>query len=127
MRAWRGTTIAGVASLHTLFALVVASGVVLPPEVLAEIGGAPLLAMRPGFGSADPPNLAALTFFWSISFGLALVGVGLLVREVEGRGQPVPRAVGGLLLAMAAVGAVLVPVSGFWLLLPPAFSVARTG
>lgn len=127
MRAWRGTVIAAVATLHTAFAGVVASGIVLAPELLAEIGGAPLLAMTPGFGSADPPNLAALAFFWSIAFGVAMFLVGLLVRDLERRDQRVPRGVGGVLLVAAAVGAVLIPAGGFWLLLPPAFSLARSG
>ena len=93
----------------------------------SRVGPAPLAQMTPGFGSADPPKLAALTFFWSISFGLALLVVGVLVRDLDRRGQPVPRVVGALLLGMAVVGAVLVPASGFWLVIPAAYGIARWG
>lgn len=124
---WRGPSIVAVAVLHTTFALVVASGVGFTPEMLASVGGSPpLTQMTPGFGSDQPPNLGALTFFWSIFFGLAMVVVGLLVRDVERRGERVPGAVGGLLLVMATLGAVLVPVSGFWLMIPVGLSLVRS-
>ena len=127
-RSWRGSSITVVAVLHTVFTLLVASGALLPPELLELAGGtAPLGRIRPGFGSAEPPDLPALAFFWSLAFGVGLATLGLLVRDVERRGERVPRTVGVLLLVGAAVGAALIPAGGFWLLLVPAFSLSRRG
>jgi hypothetical protein len=128
MRTWRGPSIIGIALLHTAFTLVVASGVLFDAETLASVGGvAPLAQMTPGFGSAQPPKIAALTFFWSIFFGLALTILGVLVRDLEQREQPIPHLAGWLLLAMGVLGGILVPVSGFWLVLPAAWSITRRG
>jgi hypothetical protein len=112
---WRGTSIVAIAAVHTLFTLAVAN----------QLGFA--AAIRPGVGSADPPDLAGLTFSWSILFGLLLGVLGLVVRDAETRRQPVSRLAGGALLGLCGLGAVLMPVSGFWLAMPAAWSLARHG
>jgi hypothetical protein len=123
---WRGNALIAVAGLHSLFVLALATGAVSDPQMNAETGGvAPLLLMKPGFGSARPYNLVALTLFWSLFFGLLLATFGAVVRELERAEQDVPRVAGGFLLVICGVGAVLVPFSGFWFALAPAWSLSR--
>lgn len=127
MKTWRGAFIVAVAGAHTAFTAVVASGVAFTPEMMQAAGGsAPLTRMTPGFGSAEPFDLPALAFFWSLCFGAAIGLFGLAIRALERRG-PVPRSLGVALLALSLVGGVLAPASGFWLLLVPAWSLTRTG
>ncbi len=60
--------------------------------------------------------------FWFIAAGLQLILLGALASWIEAR-EPLPRFLGWTLLAFAAGGIVLLPVSGFWLLLPPATGI----
>lgn len=62
-------------------------------------------------------------FVWSLLFGaVAFIG-GLAVSALERSSGVIPKSLGWSLLALACVGAVLVPVSGFWLIFPPAIAV----
>jgi Family of unknown function (DUF6463) len=65
--------------------------------------------------------------FWFIAAGFLLMLLGALTSWIEARLEP-PRFLGWTLLAFAAVGIVMMPVSGFWLLLPPgvAFLMKRS-
>ena len=49
-----------------------------------------------------------------------LVLLGALVHWAQARTATLPAFLGWSLLAFGAAGAILVPVSGFWALLPPA-------
>jgi hypothetical protein len=67
------------------------------------------------------PEIGAVV--WSLLFGcVAFIG-GLTVNALESASVAVPKNIGWCLLALAIVGVVLVPLSGFWLLLPVAFTV----
>lgn len=59
--------------------------------------------------------------FWFISVGLLVALLGTLTNWIEAWTAP-PRFLGWTLLAFAVVGIVMIPVSGFWLLLPPAMA-----
>lgn len=123
---WRGGMVMVVGALHTAFTFTVASGAGWSAEMLAQAGGSPPLGrIVPGFGSGQPPDLAALAFFWSIACGLAIVLFGAAVRAIESGDRPPPRGIGVALIVLAVTGGVLVPVSGFWLLLVPGWSLAR--
>jgi hypothetical protein len=62
---------------------------------------------------------------WSVLAGVLLMLVGGLVERLEAVPEPLPRWLGGTLLGMGVLGVALVPVSGFWLLLPPAVAALR--
>jgi hypothetical protein len=103
----------GVAALHTAFAALVFR------EPLA------VLVSRGVFNSVgEDPLLNGVT--WFVFFGFVLAVGGVAVDALEQRG-PVPRVVGVSLVAMTALGVVLIPASGLWLMLPPALSLARRG
>ena len=124
--ALAGTILIAIAGLHIAFVLALGSGLLQDAQMRELVDDrAPLLMMKPGFGSAQPPNLLLLTLFWSLFFGVALATLGVLIRAVEQRRSTVPRSVGGLLLGMCLLGAILVPVSGFWFGLVPAFMILR--
>lgn len=60
--------------------------------------------------------------FWFIAAGFLVALVGALTNWIEVRMEP-PRFLGWTLLGFAVAGIVMMPVSGFWLLLPPAVAL----
>ena len=62
----------------------------------------------------DPERHAAL---WCLTTGGLLIALGQLARSTQARTGSVPRSLGWSLLAIAAPGVVLLPASGFWLVL----------
>lgn len=111
--------------------LVIATGILdllvcfwLYPGPLTAIAG-------DGFVNAvelDPPRLDRETAFWHVTFGMLVVIVGALVRWAQAQTGTLPLFLGWALLSVGLFGAVLMPVSGFWFLLPQAviaLAVAR--
>lgn len=84
----------------------------------------PLAAIaRDGFFNAVTPNLAAPAFdrdaaFWFMFSGVMLLLLGGLVHWAQVWTGTLPAFLGWALLAIGAVGVILVPVSGFRLVLP---------
>ncbi len=110
MKNWIGRWLMVVAVLHLAIA------VVQYHDVLA-------LVVQPGVWNtvAGAPDIGAVV--WSLLFGaVAFIG-GLAVAAMEKSGAALPPSLGWCLLVLATVGAVLVPVSGFWLVFPPAVAV----
>ncbi|MDP3229687.1 MAG: DUF6463 family protein [Acidovorax sp.] len=112
-QTWKGLWLLGVAAVHTVF------GVVVFQPQLQEI------AQRGVFDSVGTdPMRGAVT--WFVLFGalFALLGWAVLLVERHAALAPVPlRALGAGLLALTALGIVLMPASGFWLVLPPALAL----
>jgi hypothetical protein len=112
-QTWKGLWLLGVAAVHTVFAVLV-----FQPQ-LQEI------VQRGVFDSVGAdPMLGAVT--WFVLFGglFALLGWSLLLVERNAGPEPVSlRVLGAGLLALALLGIVLMPASGFWLVLPPAFAL----
>jgi len=61
-------------------------------------------------------NMAA---FWFVAFGPVIFLAGLAIYELEAGGLALPASIGWTLLAIAAVGAVMSPKSGFTVFLLP--------
>ena len=110
MTHWIGRWLMGVAILHSAIAIAVHHDAVLSiwqEGVFNTVAGDPVIG----------------AVVWSLLFGcVAFVG-GLAVNALEFASVPVPKTVGWCLLALAIIGVTLVPVSGFWLLFPVAFTV----
>lgn len=68
----------------------------------------------------DPSQLDRETAFWHLTFGAMVVILGGLVHWTQSRTGTLPSFLGCSLLALGLFGAILVPVSGFWLVLPQA-------
>jgi hypothetical protein len=110
MKRWRGRWLIGVAIIHTIFALVVFR------DSLQSI------AARSVFNSVGhDPTIGAVSWFVLCGFCLAVLGLAVDVMESAGQRS---RAVGVALLLMVLLGLLLMPASGFWLLLPPSISLA---
>lgn len=113
MKPWIGRWLIAVSALHTAFAVVVFHPVLLD------------IARRGVFNTVgrDPRTGAAV---WFVLFGAAMFGTGLAISALEQAvPQALPRSLGWSLLALALLGVLLMPASGFWLALPPAFALLR--
>lgn len=112
MTRWIGRWLIGVGVLHSLLGLFVFAA---PLRQLIDSGWLNAL------GSRDPMrNLA----FWFVFGGVFTVLVGYLIDWIERLpGAVVPRPAGWTLLVTAVVGVFLAPLSGFWLVFPPAVGV----
>lgn len=76
----------------------------------------------------DPFQLDREVAFWHLTFGAMVFILGGLVHWTQSRTGTLPAFLGWSLLALGLFGAVLVPVSGFWLVLAQAvmmLAVAR--
>ena len=111
VRPWKGLWLIGVSVVHTIFGLVEFS------ETLAGI-------VRRGIFNAVGTDPLTGAVAWFMLFGFALFLAGLSIAELEREStRPLPRSLGWALLFVVLVGVVLMPVSGFWLALPPAVSL----
>jgi hypothetical protein len=110
---WIGRWLVGVALLHTLF------GLAMGAPVLAG------LARRGVFDSVGNAPLPGMVV-WFLLFGAILALLGMSVTMLE-RGAHFHGArglgIGTALLGVA--GVILMPVSGFWLVFPPAIALMR--
>ena len=110
MRRYAGQLLMGTGVLHTVL------GVLGFRRTLVELHRARYL----GAIGRDPERNAAL---WCLTTGALLVALGQLARSTQARTGDVPRSLGWSLLAIAAPGVVLLPASGFWLVLGQALLV----
>lgn len=110
MKRWIGNWLMGVAVLHTAFAVAVHGGVLRSigeRGVFNTVGGDPLTG----------------AVAWFVLFGVLLFACGLAVSALEKAGAPMPRSLGVCMLALTALGVLLMPASGFWLAFPPAIAL----
>jgi hypothetical protein len=66
-----------------------------------------------------------MVLFWFLFFGLLAMLLGWFLHRVERAGHAIPRVVAWHLAALALAGGVLLPASGFWLVLPVAWRIWR--
>lgn len=105
-RVWIGHWLMAVAALHTLFALLVFKQPLLG------------LVQRGVFNTVGQDAMTAASV-WFLLFGAALALLALAVTPLERSGDAQTlRRLGFGVLAMSALGIVLMPSSGFWLALP---------
>ncbi|MGH8075866.1 MAG: DUF6463 family protein [Lysobacter sp.] len=111
MKHWIGRWLIGVSIVHTAFAVAVFSPVLLS------------IIRRGVFNTVGTdPMLGAVT--WFVLFGAVLFICGLAVSALEQTSAaPLPKSLGWSLFALAALGVVLMPASGFWLAFPPALAI----
>lgn len=106
---WVGRWIMGLGVLHCLI------GFVLFAAPLREIVAAGL------WNTLSPRSPERYLAFWFLFGGVATVLVGYLADWIERvTGSTLPRSLGWTLLAISVAAVILTPVSGFWLLFPPA-------
>lgn len=112
MKRWIGPLMMATAALHTIVGFIFALG------PLMKIVNAGL------FNSVDP-YFDRMSAFWYMAFGVLLFFIGGLeswgIRETG----TLPASFGWGLLIFGIVGIILMPVSGFWLVLPQAYMILR--
>lgn len=112
MRRWIGRSIVGIGVVHSLF------GLVFQRETLAEL-------LREGLVNTVHGEAEREFAFWFIFFGLLAMILGALIDWCEGRGHGLPRFLGWSLLALTLLCVIVMPISGGWLLFPPAIAAVR--
>lgn len=112
--AWKGLWLVAVAAVHTVFAAV---------EFFPQWHA---IARRGVLDSVDTdPMLGAVAWFGLFGIVLALLGWAIVLLERSPAPPAALRPLGMGVLALAALGIVLMPASGFWLALPPAMALCR--
>jgi Family of unknown function (DUF6463) len=110
MKHWIGRWLCVVAIIHVFIAVVVHRRILF---LILERGVFNTVTSDPVIGA----------FVWSVFFGaVAFIG-GIVVNALEKSSNVLPKSLGWSLLTLSIVGVVLVPVSGFWLIFPPAMSI----
>lgn len=113
MRIWIGKYIAGVGILHCVFGLVVFRGVfagLIRDGVINTVNVIDTVHRRPDRGYA----------FWFVDIGLFWILLGAVLDHYERAGHGLPRFLGQALGALAIIGVVVMPISGWWLFFIPA-------
>lgn len=114
MKRWIGRWIIGVATIHTIFAVIVFNETwknILNKGVFNSVG--------------DDPVIGAPV--WFLLWGFLCYVLGFLTDELEKRDVMLPKSFGWGLLTSTIFGLVLMPMSGLWLLLLPSVSVIKGG
>ncbi len=113
--------------------LLMATGV-LDLLVCLLLYAGPLAAIaQDGFFNAvefNPAQFDREAAFWHVTFGTTVLILGALVHWAQARTGTLPAFLGWSLFALGVAGAILMPVSGFWVILPQAvlmLVVARRG
>ncbi len=108
---WIGRWIVAVSVLHTIFGLVVFG------EDLMQIA-------REGFWDSIGEDARAGAVAWFMLSGFFMTALGVAVDALERSAtQGSLRATGIVLLLTTLLGIVLMPASGFWLMLPSAIAM----
>jgi hypothetical protein len=105
--AWIGKWLFAVGVIHSLF------GIVFMHPVLAILWSEGLVNTVNG----QPPREAV---FWFLCTGVMLLVVGVLVHQAEREDLVIPRFVTWSFAALTLTGVVVMPISGIWLMIPPA-------
>jgi Family of unknown function (DUF6463) len=124
-RVTNGLLLLSIGVIHNLLGLAVGLG--LPGVTPASLGGRRLLAEIASegmFGSVEP-DLWRMLLFWFLFFGFAIMILGFSLHRTERARHPLPRALAWQLGGLALLGGVLIPASGFWLVLPVAWRMGR--
>lgn len=110
MKHWIGRWLMGVAIIHISIAVVVHNRVLF-------------LIMERGVFNTVAGDAVVGAIVWSIFFGVVAFIGGLTVNVLERSRAVLPKSLGWSLLALATIGIILVPISGFWLIFPPAIGI----
>jgi hypothetical protein len=114
MKAWIGKTLIGIGIAHSI------GGFAWFHPILNTLFGEGLFNTIAVNG-----NLEREAAFWFLFAGFALMLIGGLVNRLERLGENLPPFLGWGFAALTTVGAIIMPVSGFWLLIIPTIAMIR--
>jgi hypothetical protein len=107
MMPWIGKWLFAVGVIHSLFGLLFMRGtlaVLWSEGLLNTVNGQP----------------AREIVFWFLCTGVLLLIVGVLIDHAERRHFDIPSFVVWSFAVLTVIGVVVMPISGIWLLIPPA-------
>ena len=111
MKRWIGRWLIGVSLFHTVVA-----GLLFGQDLITVVQRGEFHII-----GSDPIAGAAI---WFLLFGVLLFLCGLAINALEQASpRPLPKAIGWALLALGLMGVMIMPMSGFWLALPPALAI----
>lgn len=110
MKNWTGLWLMGVGILHTLL------GIIFFTDALGGM-------IADGLWNSVNTVKGRPVAFWFEFVGLVTVLLGAFVYWAERTIGHLPQFLGGGLLALALIAIVAMPMSGGWLLLPPAIAI----
>ncbi len=110
MARYSGRLLMGTALIHNLV------GVAIFARPLAAIG-------RAGGFNAVEPHWDRATAFWFLVSGGLIFTLGQFTDWTEQRDTTLPPSLGWGLLTLGTGGAFLMPISGFWLVIPQAIAI----
>lgn len=118
-----GALLGWIGILHNVVGVAMGLGVI---SLEGHEGRAPLVEIvSAGVVNGVEPDLLRSLFFWFVFFGWLTILLGTLMSWVERRGERLPASLGYGLGALALSGGLMIPASGFWLVLPVAWRVVR--
>lgn len=96
--------------IHNIF------GVVMGWPVLVDIG-------RSGFVNSVTSEHDRNATFWFLFGGFMMIMLGKLMQNCTDSGWLLPKWLGVSLLILSLIGCIMMPVSGFWLVIPQALLI----
>lgn len=114
IRPWIGKSVVTIGIFHSIF------GVIAFKSVLGELVREGLLNTV----DIQPDRNAA---FWFLFAGFALLIIGGLMDWIERKYLPLPSLLRTAFLFITVVGCLIMPKSGFWLLIVPTFGLFLRG
>jgi len=112
MKQWIGRSIVVIGILHTIVGLIGLRSIL---AVLLNEGIVNTVNQQPEREMA----------FWCLFFGFLVIVFGGLIDWCEAQEVKLPLFLGWGLLTIAVMGAMIMPISGFWLLIIPSIGVIR--
>lgn len=106
MKQWVGKSIFIIGLIHTIF------GFVFMHRTLLHI-------VQSGVFNTIHGQVEREAVFWFLFSGFSLIILGALINWIEKRGEILPDFLRWSFLAITITGIVIMPLSGFWLLLIP--------
>ena len=115
MKAWIGKSVMAVAIGHTIVGLIV-----FGPALRTFFDGGIVNTITAG---QNPGREAA---FWFLFTGFAILVIGGLVDYLEKHDLAIPLFVGVSTAILTIIGIIVMPMSGFWLMIIPLVGLARS-
>ena len=94
-------------------------GLVMGWNVLTEI-------VRSGFVNTINDEMDRNAIFWFLFAGFIMIVLGKLMQDCLDADWRLPKWLGLSLLALSLIGCMMMPVSGFWLVIPQALLIINT-
>ena len=108
--------------------LLIATGII--HNLLGFVMGGPILAriIDAGFVNSINTEMDRNAIFWFLFGGFMMMILGKLMQDyLKENTRALPASLGFYLLALAIVGCIMMPVSGFWIVLPQAVLIIAAG